>query len=378
MSEVITTRAQPDFRWHLLTTVSAGALLGLVAAADTAGADEADRPTVWIEFGGQLESMTASKPFAPSFTDDIAAAGFVNPTVVQRSPGHSIGGNAKITFAPEGTNWVFSASVLYGRSSGNRYLHEQTDAVHMKYIPFAGPTKKPVLLDPKFNALSDTRATHNESHAVVDFQVGKDVGVGLFGSGGQSTFGAGIRFAQFSSRSNVSIEGRPDVLVTNAPFLGGYYPQYEFNQYNMTGHTTRSFRGVGPALSWDASVPMIRESDDTAFTFDWGVNAVLLFGRQRADVDHQTVHMHNIVKFGKKIYPTYLTHVGGGQRVRSVVVPNLGGFAGLSLKFPNAKVSLGYRADFFFGAMDGGVDARKSYDRSFYGPYATISIGLGG
>jgi len=46
------------------------------------------------------------------------------------------------------------------------------------------------------------------------------------------------------------------------------------------------------------------------------------------------------------------------------------------VKFPDAKVSLGYRADFFFGAMDGGIDTRKSYDRNFFGPYARIGIGL--
>jgi hypothetical protein len=61
-----------------------------------------------------------------------------------------------------------------------------------------------------------------------------------------------------------------------------------------------------------------------------------------------------------------------------VIVPNIGGFAGLSVRFPNAKVSLGYRADAFFGAMDGSIDVRKTYDRDFYGPFATISIGLGG
>ncbi len=66
------------------------------------------------------------------------------------------------------------------------------------------------------------------------------------------------------------------------------------------------------------------------------------------------------------------------ERSRSVTVPNIGAFAGFSVKYPNAKLSFGYRADFFFGAMDGGIDARKTYDRSFYGPYASISIGLGG
>lgn len=44
----------------------------------------------------------------------------------------------------------------------------------------------------------------------------------------------------------------------------------------------------------------------------------------------------------------------------------------------NFKLSLGYRADFFFGAIDGGIDARKSETVGFYGPFASIGIGLGG
>jgi len=57
-------------------------------------------------------------------------------------------------------------------------------------------------------------------------------------------------------------------------------------------------------------------------------------------------------------------------------VPNIGGFAAISLKFPNAKVSLGYRGDFFFGAKDSGFETRSTTDVGFHGPYATISIGL--
>ena len=36
----------------------------------------------------------------------------------------------------------------------------------------------------------------------------------------------------------------------------------------------------------------------------------------------------------------------------------------------------GALADFFFGAMDGGIDTRKTEDEKFYGPFATISLGL--
>ena len=46
--------------------------------------------------------------------------------------------------------------------------------------------------------------------------------------------------------------------------------------------------------------------------------------------------------------------------------------------FTNAKISAGYRGDFFFGAMDTGNDTRKTKTVGFYGPFATISIGSGG
>jgi hypothetical protein len=65
-------------------------------------------------------------------------------------------------------------------------------------------------------------------------------------------------------------------------------------------------------------------------------------------------------------------------RSRSVIVPNIGGFAGVSFRYSAAKVSFGYRADFFFNAIDGGVDTRKNEDRGFFGPFVTISVGLGG
>lgn len=119
---------------------------------------------------------------------------------------------------------------------------------------------------------------------------------------------------------------------------------------------------------------------------DWGLNASLLFGRQKTRTQHQTTAHYQPLQADPFPYPDYLLnpipvyhHAPPPQtRSRSVVVPNVGGFAGLSFKYTNAKISFGYKADFFFGAMDGGIDSRKTYDRDFYGPYASISIGLGG
>jgi hypothetical protein len=66
------------------------------------------------------------------------------------------------------------------------------------------------------------------------------------------------------------------------------------------------------------------------------------------------------------------------NRSRTVTVPNLGGYIGASMRYHNSKVSLGYRADTFFNAMDGGQETHKAYNRGFYGPYLNVSLGLGG
>ena len=46
------------------------------------------------------------------------------------------------------------------------------------------------------------------------------------------------------------------------------------------------------------------------------------------------------------------------------------------MRYTDAKVSLGYRADTFFGAMDGGQETAKKENRGFYGPYLNVSFGL--
>ena len=60
MSELMNARnCNRDFRRRLLATVSAFALLATIYGPNEADAtdQEADRPTVWIELGGQLEHI---------------------------------------------------------------------------------------------------------------------------------------------------------------------------------------------------------------------------------------------------------------------------------------------------------------------------------
>ena len=61
MSELINSKSQ-NIRWHLLVSASAAALLAATYAAGTAEAadNDVDRPTVWIELGGQLQELAGS------------------------------------------------------------------------------------------------------------------------------------------------------------------------------------------------------------------------------------------------------------------------------------------------------------------------------
>ncbi|HEY5238146.1 MAG TPA: hypothetical protein VIJ62_07180 [Rhizomicrobium sp.] len=364
MSELIKTQDRyADIRGKLLATASCLALLACASHAAYAD-DETDRPTVWLELGGQLERTSDTQDsFAPPFLLKTPPSfETVSPLRAERPPLYSIGGDAKFSFQPEDTNWVFAASVRYGRANGNKVVHQQTTFPPISFSSTFSIT-------PYDDNYADTKVTHQQSHAVVDFQAGKDFGLGMFGRGGSSVFSLGVRFAQFMSKTTVNIRERPDLHTKNSL-------KY-FHSYGLTGHSARNFHGVGPSLSWDASMPVMGNPQTTEFTFDWGVNAAILFGRQKASVSHHTSGRYIEVKYYHFPPPPY-ENTKARSETHAVTVPNLGGFVGASVKFPNAKVSLGYRADFFFGAVDGGIDSRVSKTLGFNGPFASISVGFGG
>jgi hypothetical protein len=189
-----------------------------------------------------------------------------------------------------------------------------------------------------------------------------------------------VRFAQFNSKSSLRFAADPDYAFVYKYFSGaGSFPLYGNNHaYRGIAEAKRSFLGIGPSINWNGSTPVFSAGPDSAIALDWGLNAAVLFGRQKANLSHSTNGYYvkrGFISEGVST-PTRVSH--SYNRSRSVIVPNIGGFAGVSYKFPNAKINLGYRADFFFGAMDIGQATRNSRDRNFYGPFAKISIGLGG
>jgi hypothetical protein len=365
-----------DYRQQLLTSVSALAMIGLVCAAvePAAADDDSNHPTVWIELGGQLERMHGGQTqFAPPFFDAVTKGGLESPLEAGRPPIYSNGAEAVISFTPNDSDWVFSGSVRYGRSGGHRFLHQQTkglmtkNKLYTKYFTVTAP--------PRY---AQTRTDNSQTHVIADFQAGKDVGLGLFGS--TSVISFGLRFAQFSGKSDASVRARPDVhFVSKSKYNGEikiFLPLY--HEYYATAQRAANFRGLGPSISWKISSPLIGNLNDGEIALDWGANAAVLFGRQKARIHHHSTGNYHYRIGLSPVTATLTPVIGTSDRKHEAVVPNLGAFAGLSFRFAQAKVSVGYRGDFFFGAMDGGLDTHKSYNQEFYGPFATVSVGLGG
>lgn len=388
MSELAIGNVTPEkIRHGLLLGVSSLALLAQLCSANAVGAEEVgDRPSVWIELGGQLERLEGGQElFAPPFLNSLDGLPFTSPLKVQQPPRYANGGEIGATFSPHDSPWAFSASIRYGRSNGKKDVHEQTSNPTMTklclnsaicYVLSQFPLQVIAPHPDKANSLSTT-FEQRESHAVVDFAAGRDVGLGLFGSKTESALNVGVRFAQFASRTTVSMDAIPDRYVPNIIFA----PKYN-HRYDASAEMARSFSGIGPSLSLTESTLLAGEPEQGRFLLDWGVNASVLFGRQKVVTHHQTTgRYYRVVGLGPFARNPFYSHyqTGGGRSdARSIVVPNVGGFASVSLKFPNAKISLGYRADFFFGAIDGGIDTRQTKNIGFHGPFATISIGLGG
>jgi hypothetical protein len=350
MNEPIARENQMRFRRGLLATVSALALCG---AAYRANAADDSHPPFWIELGGQFtQEQTDEEIYSPPF---FAGSPFIKSvSSLGMSARASWDGTAKLAYETD-NGWLFSVAILYGKTNRNGTANHQTaHASHYYNGKHVGGYDAYQLLNVKTS----------QSHTIMDFQAGKDVGLGSFGDNGNSVLNLGVRIAQFNTHLNATAQSQP----TNINGYGYYHI------FRAKFAEARRFNGVGPSLSWDASTTLLGKPSSSSIALDWGVNGAVLFGRQYTSNPHQTTDNY-------KHYYHYLkitTAHGGGPRSRNVVVQDLGGFAGVSWRYSSAKVAFGYRADFFFGAIDGGIDTAKKENVGFYGPFASVSVGIGG
>ena len=197
MSELFdASNAIMGIRRQLLISACAAALLTSVALQDTAAAESsspADVPTLWLSVDAQAEQLSAdNETFAPAFftlphAGPHAGAGLG----LQRPPQLGFDLNVEALVQPQNSDWSFKASLKYGRALSEKKLR-LTAPLH--YYTFGNVNQHP----PYYNG----DATSRDSHAIVDFKAGRDLGIGLLDTGSQSSINFGVRFAQLQSRSH--------------------------------------------------------------------------------------------------------------------------------------------------------------------------------
>ncbi len=323
-------------------------------------------PLLWITLDGQYamqkDDLEIYNPafLASSQFDAISRVGH------ETAPKTLWNRGAEISFQPEDSNWIFSGSIRYGKIGRKERDLQITPSGHV-VVHNANFGDQIV-----YRAYQDFQTQSTESHTIMDFAVGRDVGLGRFGNDPTSIVSAGVRVAQFDSTNSVEIKSQP----TNCAW-GDRNPACPYNKFDGFMEAERKFHGIGPSLSWKASSMVMGDRSDGGISVDWGVNGAVLFGRQKVTDQHQTSEHYFNGQAHIDSAPVY-QYASSPSRSKRITVPNLGGYVGASVRYNNAKISAGYRADFFFNAIDGGIDVAKKENRGFYGPYLNLSIGFGG
>jgi len=356
---------------------------------DLFGDADGKRPDIWLTLGGNFAVLAANQqPYAPPFSA-LLVSDLPTPQQIQKTPVAGFDWEASLAYQPDNSDWVLKAGIRFGRSKRKNNTHESQplQTRDFKYNKYGGTTKCPATNPyPNYasfcrsayiNNFIDAKDRESERHMMLDFTLGKDVGIGAFG-GMTNTFSAGLRVAQFTSGNSGMFNSDPNYYF--GPHSGPFTKYHDIYVAKM--HEKRSFHGMGPELTWDASAPILGSPEGGQLAIDWGVNGAVLFGRQGVKLNHERSQCHFSHAGIQSLYTCYTlpsqSKSESIERSRKVTVPNLGGYAGISVQYRDAKVSLGYRADDFFGAMDGGEYTPKKFDRGFYGPYFNISLGFGG
>lgn len=306
----------------LLCSVSTLALLAVIGGARKAEAAE-QVPGGWsLELQGQYEfaETESTQSFTPS-------AGIPDTSI---EPRHGFEGAAKIAYRPTGSPFSYALGVRYGRS-------RQASRGFSANYPSGGGT---------FDQTVDT--SERLSHTTVDFEVGKDVGIGLFGSG-TTTIGGGLRYAHFDSTTRGNFA---------TSFKYGGFPASRSGQFELSRYSDV----IGPRVFARTTSPFAGELGERGVSLGLNVGAGVLFGRQSAKND------------------VFLSSGTPGQfpqfsRSRQVTVPTVDASAQVNWAVPESPltVSAGYRYDGFYQVIDGGSAGSSHQINSVqHGPFLAV------
>ncbi|HET9160139.1 MAG TPA: TonB-dependent receptor, partial [Caulobacteraceae bacterium] len=337
-----------------------------------------------VEIGGAVTRFDApNEPVAPAFVESFTSPDLHFPLETQQEDlDWGDGREVAITWAPTGTPWSVSAAFRHAETNGRATVLIGKQATGGLKFPQSLIDANPFLAPYQsyvpggMNYVRDD-VRDREEHTLVDFFVGREVGLGSFA---KSRLKLGLRYAQFKSSTRMDlggVNGMPD--LEDGVIVYQYYTQ--FHQYAGTAAADRKFTGAGPMLSWDASKALLGDDETGRVSLEAGVSGAVLFGNQEATATYETVdtlkRRRNVSGY-MTILSTDPAASGGHARSGSATVYSLGANLGLSYAVGRMKVSGGYRIDRFYNVLDGGVNTPKDEDRTIDGPYFKIAVGFGG
>lgn len=350
-----------------------------------------------VEVSGQMlrPSSAESQAFEPSFIDTFRTAGVDAAASQDDKFGWNDSLALRLNYTPN-ERWLFSAGIEAGdrrRQDSGFAFGETVSTCAFVEAPADRPrcdqdsTTAGNWLISRSN-YGAAAVDEREKHLLVDFQVGRNLGIGSSSAG---TVSAGLRYASFQSKSVLSQSGIPDWQLPEDCFDGGFsaqcgkYSKPATRTEYVGGMTSdREFKGFGPFASWQAATRLMGAERGGRLDLDWGVSAGILFGKQTAVVE--------VSEASATFRQTYFEHIFQGdtnpltsdsqtieyKRSEATTVGTLGAQLGLHYRWGAAGIGAGYRWNRYFGVVDGGIEQKRDYDRTLDGPYLSIRVGFGG
>jgi hypothetical protein len=212
--------------------------------------------------------------------------------------------------------WHASAQVRYGRVQRSQSFNAQG----VFSVPTGGALPGSPSLFLPFVANGSGSVTQREDHALADFAVGRDIGLGL----GQTQLKLGLRIADLhSATSATGVFNVPPFLIGTPPLLP--------NPFGVVQNSR--FVGGGPRVGLDGWVPL-----GGGWGIDYLGGVAVLFGQRSLDVT--------------AVGTAAAAGIGNMGVSDAAAVFNLDAQLGLSYQFAqNLKMTLGYRFDGYWGAL---------------------------
>jgi outer membrane receptor protein involved in Fe transport len=346
-----------------------------------------------VELGGQAQRHDApNQALHPAQADAFSGPLDIFDDAQARDLDWGDGRDVKVTYRPGGP-WTVAAGVRFGKTNGHAKVAGERETPEICVIADPDYCANYLATNPKYEFLSsfsmtdraDVAVIDRETHSIIDFEVGHDLGLGA----ATSRLAVGIRYANLESKTAARLYGVPDWEVLEGFYVPGYPVTHSFQDIHADAR--REFTGMGPVVTWDAALPILDLEADGRLDLEWSLTGGVLFGERDTDITTRyTIEEYSAAgdtflyvltgSTAGSILPT--TTISPDpvrtQRNSDIMAPVAQIGLGLSYSVGPFKAGAGYRWERYFNALDGGFQSEEDADRTIDGPYFKIAVGFGG